>query len=148
MVDFLRGNPPVFFPSNNWGIGRKRFQQLNGLHTDFPLAAGEDREFCLRAQPLVDCPNAIVYHRHDLTLRRFWQQHVNYGRGAYQLGKVRQSSSLSALAFYCDLLIYPIQQVGVRGISSSALLALAQVATTVGFIGLRIRFHPAEQAPL
>lgn len=137
MVDFLRGSPPKFLPSNNWGIGRKRFQQLNGLRTDFPLAAGEDREFCNRAQPLVSCPNAIVYHYHNLTLRRYWQQHITYGRGARHLREVQKRSNFAKLGFYRDLLQYPIRQCGLRGAKYSALLVLAQLATTVGYVSSR-----------
>lgn len=37
-----------FFPSNNFALPSNRFQDLGGFDTSFPLAAGEDREFCDR----------------------------------------------------------------------------------------------------
>ena len=33
---------------------------------------------------LVWVPDAVVDHYHDLSAKRFWQQHFRYGRGAYQ----------------------------------------------------------------
>ena len=38
----------TFFASNNFALPRKLYQQLEGFDTSFPLAAGEDREFCDR----------------------------------------------------------------------------------------------------
>lgn len=139
MTDFLRDDPPVFFPSNNWGIGRSRFHQLGGLNTNFPIAAAEDRDFCSRAQPLIYCPTAIVTHHHDLTWRTFWQQHVNYGRGARQLRTVQDTTNLSRWSFYLRLIGYPIQQHGLRGIPSSILLMVAQLATAAGYFNKSLR---------
>ncbi len=133
MIDYLRGEPARFFASNNMGIGRKRFLEIDGFSTDFPLAAGEDRDFSDRAHPLVYCPDAQVRHYHNLTLRRFCQQHANYGRGARVLSQKRTGRHLSSPNFYRDLLLYPIHQRGIHGVPSSALLLLAQAATAYGF---------------
>ena len=137
LIDFLRGDPPVFFPSNNIAIGRTRFHTLGGFSESFPLAAGEDRDFCDRANRLVYCPNAIIYHDHHLTLRRYWRQHANYGRGAWQLRNVRASAGkrhFSSLTYYSNLLSTPVRAHGATGLRTSGLLLLAQFATAFGML--------------
>jgi GT2 family glycosyltransferase len=38
----------LFFASNNFAVARKLFNQVGQFDLNFPLAAGEDREFCDR----------------------------------------------------------------------------------------------------
>ena len=132
-----------FFASNNIALPTDRFRALGGFSTDFPLAAGEDRELCDRwhdrGWPMAHAPGAVVYHAHPLTLRRFWRQHVNYGRGAfyYHQRRTRRGGERQAaepLSFYLGLLRYPLaQRPGLAGLPHAALLLLAQVANAAGF---------------
>ena len=74
------------FTSNNMALRAVDFHAVGGFDTRFPRAAGEDREFCDRwvaqgRRTTLD-PDAVVLHAHRLTLRSFWRQHFEYGRGA------------------------------------------------------------------
>ncbi|MEJ7607568.1 MAG: glycosyltransferase [Bryobacteraceae bacterium] len=81
LVDYLYeyygslSNGSGFFTSNNLAFPAKTLTDLGGFDETFPLAAGEDREICDRwtrgGRQLLYVPEAIVYHRHDLTIPRF-----------------------------------------------------------------------------
>ena len=59
----------------------------------YPLAAGEDRDWCARlaasGRSIGYAPDALVEHQPDLTVPRFWRQQQRYGRGAqrYRAGR-------------------------------------------------------------
>jgi len=146
LTDFLQEwhaghRPDPFFASNNLAVPAKAFRGLGGFHPGFTLAAGEDREFCHRwamsggRTTLV--PEAVVRHAHPLTLGSFWRQHFGYGRGAFLFHRLRARSVGSVrtpFSFYLALVTYPLR----RGKSPqrfrlTALLVLAQAATTAGF---------------
>ncbi|MFQ4136062.1 glycosyltransferase family 2 protein [Nodosilinea sp. PGN35] len=134
---------PSFFASNNFAMAAEQFRQLGGFDTSFPLAAGEDREFCDRwlqhGFPMAYAPEARVDHSHHLSLRRFWRQHFNYGRGAYCFHRVRSRRAaaqvkVEPLEFYWQLLTYPlVRRFQVQGMLLSGLLLMSQVANVVGF---------------
>ncbi len=134
-----------FFASNNIAMSTRCFHRVGGFDTSFPLAAGEDREFCDRWRasglPRLYAPTAIIHHRHAMTVRSFWRQNVNYGRGAYQVhqGRAEQSGDgvrFEALGFYAGLLAHPLRTHGVttRGLSETALFALSQAAIGAGYL--------------
>lgn len=143
------GSRAPFFASNNIALPAERFYALGGFNTDFPLAAGEDREFCdhwhARGWPMAYVPGAVVRHAHAMTLSRFWRQHFNYGRGAFFFHQKRaerpNSNGLACnrpapepLSFYWNLLRYPLtQRPGMEGLPHTALLFLAQIANAIGF---------------
>lgn len=96
--------------------------------------ASEDRDWSSRVVAagyvLVLEPSAIVLHRQQLTLRRFWGQHVRYGRGAYRFRRLHPDARLlERPGFYLGLLRRGFRHSGATG----ALIAIAQVATAVGF---------------
>jgi GT2 family glycosyltransferase len=132
-----------FFTSNNLALARDAFQALGGFDETFPLAAGEDRELCDRwlrgGGRLAFSPEAIVHHTHALTLRGFWRQQRNYGRGAYRFHRVRARErrgtvQLESRSFYLDLLCCPLRQFpAFRALPLMALMALSQVAIATGF---------------
>ncbi len=132
-----------FFASNNFAMPVEKFRSIAGFDTTFPLAAGEDREFCDRwldgGGILVYAPQAQVYHAHHLTLPTFWRQHFNYGRGAFCFHQSRAQRSRSPikvepLSFYFKLLTYPLFKVSLpRSIYLSMLMFLSQVANVMGF---------------
>ncbi len=131
-----------FFTSNNLGLSRAGFLRVGGFDETFPLAAAEDREFGIRWEAkggaLAFAPDALVDHFHALTLRRFWGQHANYGRGAHHLHGVlaRQGSDKprrEPLGFYLGLLAWPLRQGGARRLGQSALMAVSQMAMVRGY---------------
>jgi glycosyltransferase involved in cell wall biosynthesis len=132
-----------FFTSNNFGLSKTRFCEIGGFDTSFPLAAGEDRELCDRwlhyDYQMVSVPKALVYHSHHLTLKSFWRQHFNYGRGAFHFRQVRarrdaQPVKVEPLKFYTDLLRYPFARSSNHlPVAIASLFILSQVANTLGF---------------
>ncbi len=133
----------TFFASNNFSVPRQRFNDLGGFDETFPLAAGEDREFCdrwLQHQfPMAYAPEMAIYHSHHLSTKKFWWQHFNYGRGTYCFRRARADRANSQvkvepLRFYWQLLIYPLAQGESRGVWLSALLLVSQIANVAGFL--------------
>ncbi|MEO1295064.1 MAG: glycosyltransferase [Cyanobacteria bacterium J06636_16] len=134
---------PTFFASNNFAVPRLKYQKLGGFDTSFPLAAGEDREFCDRwlhyELPMHYAPDMQIYHSHTLTLKSFWRQHFNYGRGAFCFHQIRaqrnaQPLQVEPLSFYLNLLTYPFHQASSQpSLLVSGLMFLSQVANVMGF---------------
>lgn len=132
-----------FFASNNFALPSDRFQALGGFDTTFPLAAGEDREFCDRwlqySNKMVYAPEVQVYHAHKLTLSSYWRQHFFYGRGAFCFHQVRAKRAhreikVEPISFYLNLLKYPLSQPTPQPkLLLSGLLFVSQVAGVAGF---------------
>jgi glycosyltransferase involved in cell wall biosynthesis len=154
LVDYLyewhaahRGAP--FFASNNLAVPAELFRARGGFHPGFPLAAGEDREFCQRWARcggwMTYAPEAVVRHAHPLTLRSFWRQHFTYGRGALHFHRLRAGSrdeqpDPTPVSFYLKLVGSPLSRAEVRRrLSLTVLLALAQAATMAGYWRERLR---------
>lgn len=129
-----------FFTSNNLGGLRADFLSLGGFDETFPLAAAEDREFGLRWRDrwgdLAYAPEAVVGHRHAMSLRGYLRQHANYGRGARHLHRLLDAKGdprprVEALRFYLALVAHPLR----RGrLGQSALMLLSQVAMVGGYV--------------
>jgi len=136
-------NRSSFFASNNLALPAERFHALGGFDNTFPLAAGEDREFCDRwlqyGHQMIYAPEAQVYHAHKLTLHSFWRQHYNYGRGAFCFHQVRARRNMERikvepLSFYFNLLKYPFSQgTSQPALAIAALFMLSQTANLAGF---------------
>jgi glycosyltransferase involved in cell wall biosynthesis len=132
-----------FFTSNNLALSAEAFREFGGFDTRFPLAAGEDREFCDRwlasGSPLVYAEEAVVQHEHHLSARSFVRQHFNYGRGAFFFHRSRSTRAEGGIApepigFYGDLLRYPLRSDGRRRAYGDVLLiGLTQVVNAAGF---------------
>jgi glycosyltransferase involved in cell wall biosynthesis len=123
-----------FAPTSNLAC---RAELHRGLRFDesFPLAAGEDRDWCTRLTsrgvPLAYAPEAWVDHHQDLTLQRYWRQQVRYGRGANRGHRNREPGArLAPARFYVELL----GKGWAEGPRAGALVVLAQVATAVGIV--------------
>jgi GT2 family glycosyltransferase len=133
-----------FFASNNLAVPRSGFERLGGFDEAFPLAAGEDRDFCERwaghGLPMLLAPDARVRHAHHLTFTRFWRQHWMYGRGAFHLHAARRRRgdgelNPEPLSFYLDLVRYPIRtQRSLQHMLQAALLGASQVANLLGYL--------------
>jgi GT2 family glycosyltransferase len=150
LVDYLYGyynaksEDAVFFTSNNLALSAHHFRAVGGFDQRFPIAAAEDREFCDRwistGHRMVYAPDAIVYHSHSLTCRKFLQQHFGYGRGAYAYHRIRAERGAGAvkvepLSFYSQLLKYPLSQSHHKdqAVILTALLLGTQVLNAAGF---------------
>jgi len=135
---------PPFFASNNLAVPAALFDDVGGFDESFPLAAGEDREFCDRWQAhgyrLLLAPDAVVRHAHALSLQTFWRQHMNYGRGSFRLRKARSSRGAAAIgfepfSFYGRLVTYPVRAPRHRSaLLLMVLMLVSQVATALGFV--------------
>lgn len=154
LIDYLYShynsttNTPNFFASNNFALPTQAFHKLGGFDTSFPLAAGEDREFCDRWLQHGYCmsyaPEMQIQHAHMLSLRAFWRQHFNYGRGAFCFHTVRaqrQSERIKVepITFYIDLLTYPFRHAPAnQKLGIALLLFVSQVANVAGFFWERL----------
>ncbi len=155
LVDYLYeyygaadGDAP-YFTSNNMAVQRETFLGLGGFDQSFPLAAAEDREFGVRWRdrvgPLRYVADAVVDHAHALTLRRFWGQHANYGRGARHLARVLRARGarphkLEPARFYVRMMSHPLTESRSLGaLAGTSLIVLSQVAMTWGYAGERWR---------
>ncbi|MGH3800821.1 MAG: glycosyltransferase family 2 protein, partial [Pseudonocardiaceae bacterium] len=99
----------------------------------YPLAAGEDRDWCARLidadHSLVFEPSALVRHHQELSPAGFWRQQLRYGRGAYRFRSDRGTLlRLEAPRFYAGLLRRGLA----HGPRAGALVCAAQVATALG----------------
>jgi len=135
---------PPFFTSNNLAVPAALFHDVGEFDGSFPRAGGEDREFCDRWQErgyrLLRAPDAIVRHSHRLSFGTFWNQHMNYGRGAFHLRKARASRRRDAIGlepftFYGRLLMYPTRAAVRREAKLwlMTLMLVSQVANALGF---------------
>jgi glycosyltransferase involved in cell wall biosynthesis len=145
-----------FFASNNFAMPAEQFRSLGGFNTSFPLAAGEDREFCDRwlhhGYQMHYASTVQIYHAHKLTLQSFWKQHFNYGRGAFCFHQVRAHRSKTKIkvepfSFYLNLLRYPFTQTAQhQAIQLTMLLFVSQVANVAGFFWAQLnRSSTAER---
>jgi len=132
-----------FWTSNNLALPADKFHAIGGFDPTFPVAGGEDREFCDRwlyhGYRVIYAPEAVIHHAHALTPRTFWQQHFRYGRGAFRFHQMRAQRSQvrlrrEPLPFYLQLVRYPFScEPGWRALQCAALLVMAQVANAGGF---------------
>lgn len=124
-----RGTP--FAPTSNLAVRRDVFTGL-GFDETFPLAAGEDREWCDRlaaaGHRLEWAPDAWVEHHQELTAHGFWDQQVRYGRGAAHLRRVTGSKPQGP-GFHVGLLRRAAAAGGAKAVG---LVLGAQVAAAVG----------------
>lgn len=99
----------------------------------FPLPAGEDREWCSRVVSAGGSlrlePKAVVTHSPTLDLSGFWRQHLRYGRGARRLAQSPLGGPLQPIGFYTQLIATGFR----RGPVSGGLVVVAQAATAVGY---------------
>jgi glycosyltransferase involved in cell wall biosynthesis len=100
----------------------------------YPEPGGEDRDWCARlvgaGYSLTTEPGAKLVHLPALGPIAFWRQHVRYGRGAYRYGRRHREGRLEEPAFYRELIGKGLAS----GPAVGTLVALAQVATAVGFV--------------
>jgi len=132
-----------FFASNNMAMPAQRFHELGGFNTNFRTS--EDRELCdrwrHRGWRMIYAEDAVIYHAHELTLRKFCRQHYAYGQGAYRYHQIRAQRHSGTMAgemkFHANLqnwLLYPFTQVRwTKALPLVGTLLLWQIINTAGF---------------
>ena len=84
------GRPHPWFLLGTAAVRRDVFDKVGVFDTTFPPGA-EDIDFCWRffdaGLKVVECPRAIAFHRHRVTQRALWRQHVGYARGQAVLSR-------------------------------------------------------------
>jgi glycosyltransferase involved in cell wall biosynthesis len=124
----------VFIPTNNLACHRS-LALAYPFDETYSVAGGEDRAWCARIAAagftFALVPDAVVTHRPTLGLRGFWRQHARYGRGAFRFARMNEGREWrEPTGFYVGLLRAGLQ----TGVRCSLLVALAQLATGVGFV--------------
>ena len=75
--------------SANLAVPAEEFETIGGYDEGFTGGGYEDYDICLRwrasGRHILAAPGAVVLHKRDTTLRRYWLQHYRYGRGAAHL---------------------------------------------------------------
>jgi len=150
LIDYLydyaaKSNPNfAFFTGNNLALARTGFFSIGGFDQTFPVAAGEDRDFCRRwlegkgESHLLNA--AVVRHYHKLGLKSLGRQHFNYGRGSYYFRRQRaerlqQTVKFEPLSFYFRMFLFPFYQTSIwRGCLIAFLFFVIQCANTLGFL--------------
>jgi cellulose synthase/poly-beta-1,6-N-acetylglucosamine synthase-like glycosyltransferase len=127
-----------FLVGNNFACRREPLLAVPFDETS-PVPAAEDREWSMRlvaaGTRLRHEPRALVLHDRPLDLRRFWAQHVRYGRGAAWLARTAPASR--SWRFYPALIAAGFR----RGVGHGALVCVAQIATIAGFVAERLGLH-------
>ena len=112
----------------------------------YPLAAGEDRDWCARllaaGHTLVHAPGALVDHHQELSAAAFWRRQVRYGHGAYRFHRTG-GPGLAHPRFYVGL----VRRGFSAGPAAGVLVCAAQVATAIG-MALAARQHRADRVPV
>lgn len=153
LYSYYNANPEEshFFTSNNIAVAKDLFIKVGGFDASFPLAAGEDREFCDRwlhlGYKMIYARDAKVYHGHKLSLKKFWQQQFNYGRGNFYFQTItakRRGEKLQKISFYFNLLKYPFSLSLNHSVwLIASLFLLSQFAIAAGLFSARIEnFFP------
>ena len=122
-----------FGPSSNFACRRDVFLQVP-FEPAYRFAGG-DRAWCRRMQAagheLEWEPGAVVLHHQALTARRFWRQHVAWGRGSYRYRR-RSGTRLRLADARFPLAL--LRHARGEGTTVAALALLSQVATGAGYL--------------
>lgn len=129
-----------FLTTNNLVVPAEGFRLVGGFDARFTTS--EDRDFCdrwlLAGLSLSYVPDAVVFHAHRLTWRRFVRQHFAYGRGALRFHaayRARRGQRVGlSRSFYVSLARAPFRRAsGADALKLSVLLQLWNVVNTAGF---------------
>jgi cellulose synthase/poly-beta-1,6-N-acetylglucosamine synthase-like glycosyltransferase len=131
-----------FAPTSNLACAASLHASLR-FDESFPLAAGEDRDWCDRLAAaggaLVYEPAAWVDHHQKLGWRGFWRQQARYGRGAYRHHRrAPRGDRLRAPSFYAGR----VRAGFAEGTTAGALVVVAQVATAAGLAAEALAHRP------
>lgn len=124
------GGELAFAPTSNLAVRAAVLADLP-FAADYPLAAGEDRDWCARLRAaggrIRFAPGAVVDHHQTLSLGSFWRQQVNYGRGAQRFRR-RHAAAAERPGFYLAL----VRDGFAHGPAAGTLVLAAQGAVAWG----------------
>ena len=143
------------FVTANLAVPREHFAAVGGFDESFPLAAGEDFDFCHHYQhaghPAGYCPAAAVDHYHAMTLRQFWRQHFGYGRGMLQFRR-RATARMGRIAdrnigpFQLRLAARLLRRLrGPRTLMNGVYVGISQAAIIAGALAETRNLNSAER---
>jgi glycosyltransferase involved in cell wall biosynthesis len=143
-----------FAPSNGFALRRADFRQSGAFSPHFPLAAGEDREFCFRwiaAGFHIDVLDEFaIRHHFAATLTALVKQQWRYGQGAFHYQKCvppDRRPRVRSIHFYLGAIFGPLRRYGLRrGMRVSLLAALSQFIVCAGYLRERIS-APTKRVP-
>ena len=130
-----------FFTTNNLAVPAEGFRSIGGFDPTFVTA--EDRDFCARwaahGRRIAYDPDAIVDHRHALTLRSYCRLYFGYGRGAMRFRRkhAREGRQVAIEPnFYLSTLPRLALSNATAGQATArlALLGMWHLANTAGFV--------------
>lgn len=132
-----RGDGAPFAPSSNLGVRADVFAVVR-FDESFPLAAGEDREWCDRlaaaGHVLGYETRAVVHHHQRLSAAGFWRQQVRYGRGAHHLRTRSVGGGAQGPRFYLDL----VRMGFAHGPAVGTAVLLSQAGVATGLLAERL----------
>jgi GT2 family glycosyltransferase len=139
-----------FFASNNVALPADLFRTVGGFDVSFRTS--EDRDFCDRwlreGYRLFYAHDAVIQHRHELTLAGFLRQHFGYGKGANRFHRARARRGAEPfrpeLSFYRNVCQYSFAH-DERILSVAALLFLWQAANAAGYLSQCCRLEAANE---
>ena len=141
-----------FIAVNNLAVPAPGFRELGGFDESFPLARGEERDFCGRwvssGRKLIYAADAVVLDAHTPTVLTFLREHFANGLGAYSFQRARARRGEEELrnepvGFYWDLVTFPFaRRAGWRAPLLAGLIAVSQCASAVGYCWARLGAGP------
>ena len=139
-----------FAPSNGFALRPADFRQAGGFNPHFPLASGEDREFCVRwiaAGFHIDVLEELtIQHHFPATLAAFVGQQWRYGRGVFQYRTCVAADlhpRVRSLRFYLGVVFGSLKRHGLRrGVPVCLLSALSQFIVWAGYMSERMSKPP------
>jgi GT2 family glycosyltransferase len=135
-----------FAPSNGLALRRWDFLRCGGFDPCFPLAAGEDREFCARwiaaGFHIIVLKEANVEHHFPESFASLMKQQWRYGRGTFHYQTrvhPRHAPRIRSIQFYLQLIAKPLRRYGFsRGALIGMLCSLSQGIIACGYLRERI----------
>jgi GT2 family glycosyltransferase len=141
-----------FAPSNGLALRRGDFQRCGGFDPYFPLAAGEDREFCARwiasGYHVTVLKEAAIEHHFPETFMSLVKQQWRYGRGAFHFqnrARTHLRPHVRSARFYFRMIAEAPRRYGLgRGATVGILCWLSQGIIACGYLRERIWPSPGS----
>jgi GT2 family glycosyltransferase len=133
--------------TSNLSLPAEGFRAIGGFSDDYPDAAGEDYDLCFRWQEaggqVEYAADAVIVHRHELTLLEYLAQHARYGRGLLRTRRRQRARKSRARVarpgFYVRLVLHPLRRWWNPAAWRCAfLIGASQLATALGGVAERV----------
>ncbi|HUA86380.1 MAG TPA: glycosyltransferase [Bryobacteraceae bacterium] len=149
---FVDGEGSRFAASNALALRRRDFQRVGGFDPSFPLAAGEDREFCARwvaaGFQIVTVRDLAIQHQFPQSFASLARQQWRYGRGAFHFQNRAHGEGprIRGAHYYWPMFAEARRRYGwSRGSRVGILCWISQGILACGY--LRERWLPAARTP-